>query len=219
MKNYARTYAKAVAVVVVAGIFLASVPSARAATVSEQITTAIADKNYRHVQTLAKSDPNVVGHAENSLLKHAQGNLTKRPQDSANAMAAAAAIAPGITPKDAREVADNVKNIVKDIADKALFLCNPESNANTAQVRTPEEKKKIEDAKAIASVLESSENIAKTPAVVAVAPRLFADIAAQRQACIEDPLLAQSANFQRPSRPVRPIPPEPPPPPPPASPN
>lgn len=184
--------------IVLFGIVMILNTSAQAVPVADQISAAIASNDYKLVQSLVKDNPSVVGHAEDSLLMNVYNNIVNQPQGAARAMATASTIAPGITPKDAKSVAENVKKIVKLIADKALFVCNPEANANTSQVQAPGDGKKLEDQKAIGSILASAEDIAKTPAIVAVEPQLFAAIEAQRSECAtdEDALLAQLPGHQ-----------------------
>ena len=206
---------------IVCGFVLSTISFAHAASIAEQIVTAIAGNDFNRVQTLVKNNPNTTGQAENSLITSAHGNLESMPQNAAKAMSTASTLAPGITPPDAKAVAENVRNLVKTIADKALLNCNPEANDNTGQLQTSESSKKIADQKAIASILDYAEEIAKTPAIVAVEPQLFADIAAMRAQC-EEALLAQLPGQQPQNLPPGLIPtpiPPPSPPPIPASPD
>ncbi len=193
------------------GVVLSLSAPVQAATVADRIVTAIANNDYAQVQTLVRSNPNMTGAATDSLLKKVLGNVVDKPQGAARSMTTASVIAPGITPTDAKPVAENLRKLVKLIADKQLLICNPEAQANVGDVQAAMDPRKIEDAKAVASILDSAEDIAKTPAIVAVDPKLFADIDAQRSQCQtgDDALLAQSPGFrpQRFPHNIKPVPP------------
>ncbi len=178
----------------VLGFTLFACAQTQAATVAEQIVSAIASSDYALVQTLVKSNPNMTGKAEDTLLKKVLGNVVDKPQGAAKTMSTASVIAPGITPADARTVAEGLRKVVKLIADKQLLICNPEAQANVSDTQTAPDPKKVADAKAVASILDSAEDIAKTPAIVAIDPKLFAEIDAQRAQCQtgDEALLAQS---------------------------
>lgn len=216
-----KAYKKAL---IIAGVLAVLSAPAYAATPAEQIVSAIAVGNYGLVESIVKLNPGSTGHAENTLLTNVYGNVVPQPQGAAKAMSTASVIAPGITPTDAKPVAEGVRKIVKLIADKALLVCNPETNANTGDVQTPADPKKVADAKAVSSVLESAQEIAKMPAIVAVDPQLFSDIDAMMAACEtgEEALLAQLPGSRPRTLPPHLIPPPFPPftpPPTPASPN
>lgn len=204
--------------IVCAGLVLSFSVPAHAVPVTDQIAAAINNNDHKLVQTLVKDNPQLTGKTEDMLLKNVFTNVEKQPQGAAKTMLTASMIAPGITPKDASMVAEGVRKIVKLIADKALFVCNPEANANTSQVKAGTDGKNKEDMLAIHKILGAAEDVAKTPAIVAVDPKLFADISAMRSRCeMEDAMLAESPKHR-----VQHLPPNitpPPLPPPPASPD
>ena len=172
--------------------------SAQAASVSDQIVSAIAKGDYKTVQALVGNHPGTTGKAENALLSSTLDKLISKPQEAAVAMTVASSMTAGIKPADAASVAQDLRKIVKTIADKALLICNPETNANTGELNATADPKKVADAKAIASILDSAEAIAQTPAIVAIDPQLFAQIQAQSDQCEtgDDALLAQKPNFR-----------------------
>ena len=154
--------------------------SAQAASVSDQIVSAIAKGDYKTVQTLVGNHPGTTGRAEDALLDKVLDKLISKPQDAAQAMTVASAMTAGITPADAPSVAQDLRKIVKTIADKSLLICNPEANANTGEVNAPTDLKKVADAKAIIAILDSAEAMAHTPVIMAVDPKLYAQIQAHR---------------------------------------
>jgi hypothetical protein len=172
---------------------------AQAASIADQINSALAKGDYKTVQTIASGNADATGHAENALLKDVLGKLTTKPQAGAQAMTVAAALAPGITPESARGITEKLKEIVKTIADKSLLICNPEADADTGKPLAVVDPKKQADQQAIASILDSALAIAQTPAIVAVDPDLFNQIQAQSAQCQtgEEALLAQRPMFRK----------------------
>lgn len=167
--------------------------SAEAASIGEQIAGAVAKKDYKTVQALVGGNPGSTGAAQGALLDSALDKLVKNPQEAAQAMTVASSLAKGLAPKDASAVAEKLKKIVKTIADKSLLICNPETSADSSNKQAPLDPKKAADAEAIMAVLSAAESIAEAPAIVAVAPELFAQIQEQSGQCEtgEDALLAQ----------------------------
>ncbi|MDD5587331.1 MAG: hypothetical protein PHY92_10340 [Alphaproteobacteria bacterium] len=184
--------------VVATFLALAGIP-AQAASIAAQITSALAKGDYKTVQVLASGNADATGHAEGALLKDVYGKLTPKPQDAAQSMTVAAALASGIAPKNAKSVTEDLKKIVKAIADKKLLVCNPEADADTSKIEAATDPRKIADEQAIVSILDSALAIAQTPAIVAVDPDLFNQIQALSAQCEtgEEALLAQRPMFRR----------------------
>jgi len=191
---------KSIKLLAVTGLFFIFSSAANAGNVSDQIKDAVRKGDFNLVQTLVGKNPGTTGKAEDTLLKHVHGKIENDPVHASKAMSTASFLAPGIIPPDAPNVADNVQKIVKLIADKALYVCNPEANDNASQLQTPEQKRKIETAKAVAKILDDAGTIAQLPVIVAIRPQLFAEIQAQSAQCAtDDALLAQKPGY-RPQR-------------------
>lgn len=172
--------------------------SVQAATIAEQISEAVAKGNYKTVQTLVNENPSSTGQAQNILLDSALGKLVSNPQEAAQAMTVASALTKDIEPKDAPLIAEKLKKIVKTIADKSLLICNPETSDDAGRLQTALDPKKLADAQAISSVMDAAEAIAQAPAIVAIEPKLFAQIQEQSGQCRtgEEALLAQRPSMR-----------------------
>lgn len=195
----------------IAALFVVALnTSANAVPAADQINAAIRNNDYKLVQILVKNNPQVLGQAEDLLLKNVALNIEKQPQSALKTMTVATSMSPSIQAKDAKIVAEDLRKIVKIIVDQALFLCNPEANSNTSEVKVSTANRNSADIKAVSDVLGSTEEIAKLPPIIAVDPNLYSEIGAMRSRCdTEDPLLAQLPNSH-----IHHFPPDPPPPPP-----
>jgi len=185
--------------VIALGLLLAS-SNVNAANVVDQINEAIKNGDFKRVQTLVNSNPSTADQAERSLLKLVQDVVSDDPERASLAMTAASTLSPHITPSGAGGVVDDVKFLIKLIADKALLICNPSASDDSGQVKTPADPKKAAAAEAMASVMNGAETIAQVPAILAIDPQLVAQIQAQSAQCQEGEtaLLAQRPRFSPP---------------------
>jgi hypothetical protein len=174
---------KLVRLLLAVGLFLTLTSTAYAAGVSDQVKDAVVKGDFNLVQSLVGKNPGATGKAEDALLKRTYGKLVDDPEHAAKAMSTASYLAPGIIPPDAQSVVDGLEKIVKLITDKSLLICNPEANANSGELQTPVDPKKIAAAKAVAAVLDDAGKIAQLPVIVAVQPQLFAQIQAASAQC------------------------------------
>jgi len=143
------------------------------------------------------------------LLKLTHSVVAENPERASLAMTAASTLASHITSTGAGGVVEDVKALIKLIADKALLICNPAASDDQSQVKTPTDPKKAAAAEAMASVMNSAETIAQTPVIMAIDPQLVAQIQAQSAQCQEgeEALLAQRPRFSPPRIPPSILPP------------
>lgn len=166
--------------------------SAQAASVSEQINTAIKNGDYAAVQTLVGKNPTSTDLAERTLIQTAFSDLMTKPKNSESAMMSAAMMSGGITPAGASDVAGGLKKIVDMIADKALLVCNVDQGSDQSRLTASTDPTKLANQKAIMAILGSAEAIAQTPVIVKNYPQLLAQIQGETAKCgDEEALLAQ----------------------------
>jgi hypothetical protein len=131
--------------------------AALADSVADQINSAISSGNFQAVQALVAANPAAADMAVQALISSAQGNLGGHPDQAAQAMAAASALAVNLSAAGAAQVAGQVQALVNS----ALAGCGGSCSGVSTSV---------------ASVLNSAEGIAQVPVVVAAAPQLFSQI-------------------------------------------
>lgn len=182
--------------------------AANAATVQDQINSAIASGNFDTVKSLVVANPNSGDNTVEALLKLVQDNLTTNPALAAKAMAAAEALVHYVGSDAASKIASAIDNIVKTIADKGLLICNPAGEDDKEHVATS--KGNTDNEKLIAEILASAETMAQSPVIVAALPQLYAEIKAQNAQCEgnEEAQLAQLPIFKPLNNPPQRKPPE-----------
>jgi len=190
---------KALKLISTLGVVLAvgfGASAAKAASVSEQITAAIAKGDFKTVQQLVSGHPTETGFAANGLLSFVHGNLMSHSEDAVGAMTLAASFGSNIAPSDAKVVADKLKSIVDEISDKALLLCNPEGDDQVKKNDVTLDPKKQALSKDMEALMQGAENLASQPVIVAADPRLFDQIKTQNEQCQGgDAQLAQRPGF------------------------
>jgi len=182
--------------------------AAKAATIAEQITSAIAKGDFKTVQQLTSGNPAKTGFTTSGLLSYVRSNLTSKPDDAVGAMTLASALGDGIKAEDAKDIAGKLKGIVDEITDKALLLCNPEGDDQQKKTDASLSPEKQALAKSMEALMMGAENLAGLPVIAAVDPGLLDQIKTMNAQCQGgDTQLAQRPSFSPQRQPPIIIPP------------
>jgi len=176
----------------IVAIMLSGISAAGAATVQDQINSALANNDFKIVKSLVSANPSSADQTLLDLLKLVQEDVAKNPAVADGAMTTANDLLKYMNGPSAGKVAQAVDGVVKTIIDNGLLVCNPDEESEGGKSAVADKNKANEAF--IRNIMKTAEDMAKTPAIVAAMPQLFAQVQSNLEQC-ENGELAQLAQL------------------------